>query len=136
MSSEDIKYLKSYVLFSHMELKHLEEISQLLERRSYPAGSTIFYEGEEGQGVYFLKKGRVKALKSNTEGEEQILEILQAGDVFGEVVLLWYRGISGYDSCHGGYGCFVPLPQQIQGIFLSKPGDRLGDASRDGHQAA
>ena len=32
MSSEDIKYLKSYVLFSHMELKHLEEISQLLER--------------------------------------------------------------------------------------------------------
>ena len=95
MSSEDIKYLKSYVLFSYMELKHLEEISQLLERRSYPAGSTIFYEGEEGQGVYFLKKGRVKALKSNTEGEEQILEIMQAGDVFGEVVLF---GIEEYPA--------------------------------------
>ena len=93
MSSEDIKYLKSYVLFSHMELKHLEEISQLLERRSYPAGSTIFYEGEEGQGVYFLKKGRVKALKSNTEGEEQTLEILQAGDVFVKLFSLVSRNI-------------------------------------------
>ena len=95
MSSEDIKFLKNYVLFSHMDMKYLEEISQLLGRKTFPAGSTIFYEGEKGESVYFLKKGRIKALKSNVDGEEQILEILQAGDVFGEVVLF---GIEEYPA--------------------------------------
>ncbi|HHU92316.1 MAG TPA: Crp/Fnr family transcriptional regulator [Halanaerobiaceae bacterium] len=110
MSSEDIKYLKNYTLFSRMDLKHLEEISELLESRSFPGGTTIFMEGEKGENVYFLKNGRVKALKSNAEGEEQILEILEAGDVFGEVVLF---GIEEYPAT-------TIAMEDVELLFLSR----------------
>lgn len=88
-------FLREFTLFSRMEEKHLAEIYSLLERREYPSGAALFLEGDQGEGVYFLRKGGVKALKSSPSGEEQILEILQTGDVFGEVVLF---GISEYPA--------------------------------------
>lgn len=95
MKEVDYTFLKKIPFFYNMVDKHLFEIYGLLEKRHYRSGRTLFFQGEEGQSVYFLRKGKIKALKSNLAGEEQILEILQPGDVFGEVVLF---GIEEYPA--------------------------------------
>lgn len=95
MNSGDEIFLKNFTLFSNMSDKHLAEISELLERKFFTTGESIFLQGEEGESVYFIRKGKVKALMSSPEGEEQILEILHRGDVFGEVVLF---GIENYPA--------------------------------------
>lgn len=91
----EYRYLKSFPLFAEMTEEELSEIHQLLEIRTYPDGKTLFFQGDRGEGVYFLKKGKIKAIKSSPDGSEQILEILQPGDVFGEVVLF---GIEEYPA--------------------------------------
>ncbi len=93
--AEDYSFLKNFTLFSKLDEKNMSEVIKLLGKNSYPAGSTLFFQGDAGENVYFLRTGKIKALKSSPSGEEQILEILQAGDVFGEVVLF---GIDEYPA--------------------------------------
>ena len=41
----------------------------------------------EKQRVYFLKSGTIKLIKINGDGEEILIDILQKGDLFGELSL-------------------------------------------------
>ncbi|MGM0411287.1 MAG: Crp/Fnr family transcriptional regulator, partial [Bacillota bacterium] len=90
-----LNYLKELVLFSEMNEDELLEINNLIKTVTYPGGYTLFFQGDEGKKVFFLKEGKVKIVKTAEDGSEQILEILQSGDVFGEVVLF---GINHYPA--------------------------------------
>ncbi|MFW6022504.1 MAG: Crp/Fnr family transcriptional regulator [Halanaerobiaceae bacterium] len=105
-----IKFLKKFTLFSGLDDKHLLDIYNLMKRNEYSAGTTLFFQGDPGEYVFFLRKGKIKALKSNPAGEEQILDILQPGDVFGEVVLF---GIDEYPAT-------AVAMQDVEVIFLSR----------------
>ncbi|MEJ6950897.1 Crp/Fnr family transcriptional regulator [Natronospora cellulosivora (SeqCode)] len=94
-SLEDISFFKKSILFSELDKKQLIELSKLLLNKTYPANQTLFFQGDPGDNVFFLKRGKVKAIKRNADGEEQILDIFQRGDVFGEVVLF---GIKHYPA--------------------------------------
>ena len=54
-------------------------------RRRFPAGSTIFVEGDVAHEALVLLDGRVKALVMASDGKEVILDVLGAGALLGEV---------------------------------------------------
>lgn len=56
--------------------------------RFYPAGSTIFREGDEGKEMYIIQSGKVKITKTLKNGEEKTLVILEPGDFFGEMAVI------------------------------------------------
>jgi len=87
LSSTEIEFLRKLTLFSGLKDKDLIEINNLLESETYNEGCMIFNQGEKGYRVYFVKKGRIKIIRTSEDGNEQILEILHSGDVFAEVVL-------------------------------------------------
>lgn len=45
----------------------------------------IFHEGDKGDGIYMVEKGKIKVFKLSFEGKEQILHIYGSGNTFGEV---------------------------------------------------
>jgi CRP-like cAMP-binding protein len=47
-------------------------------------GEFIFHMGEEADRLYFLDKGTIKISVMSPEGEERILDILRAGNTFGD----------------------------------------------------
>lgn len=51
------------------------------------AGRTIFREGEAGDTMYIIQKGRVKITK-RVAHVEKILMVLEKGDFFGEIALV------------------------------------------------
>ncbi len=55
--------------------------------KRYPAGYTIFKEGDLGEQMYIIHKGKVKITKKTDEGEK-ILVVLSAGDFFGEMAVI------------------------------------------------
>lgn len=55
--------------------------------RTYPADSMIFSENEPGKELYIIQSGRIKIQKM-VNGQEVMLAVLQAGDIFGEMALL------------------------------------------------
>lgn len=55
---------------------------------SFAFGSAIVKEGEESDAFYVLVKGRARVIKAGAAGEEISLNVLRAGDSFGEIGLL------------------------------------------------
>jgi CRP-like cAMP-binding protein len=55
--------------------------------RTYPNETMLFSEGEPGEELYIIQKGSVKIVKI-IEGQEVLLAVLKAGDIFGEMALL------------------------------------------------
>ena len=50
----------------------------------YPAGFVIYSQGDVGDAVYSIQKGRVKLSVVSEQGREAIVAILDAGDLCGE----------------------------------------------------
>ena len=53
----------------------------------YEANHTIFSQGQAGDAVFFLLRGRVKLAVTSHDGKEAILDTLNAGEFFGEECL-------------------------------------------------
>lgn len=66
----------------------LHHIASLFEYKVKPPGSLLFEEGDEGDSMFILKKGLVKAIAENSEGEAMTLHEFIEGGFFGEVSLI------------------------------------------------
>jgi CRP/FNR family cyclic AMP-dependent transcriptional regulator len=57
------------------------------EEKSFPAEAAIFHEGDPGEALYAIARGRVRISRSLAGGEEA-LAILSPGEIFGEMAIL------------------------------------------------
>ena len=51
-------------------------------------GSTLFFEGEEGDGLYVIDKGLLKIVVKSPLGEERIVSMLGQGAIVGELSVI------------------------------------------------
>ncbi len=72
-------------IFKGLPENQLQEIRQIAVEKHFNKGSTIFSQGDEGNGFYIVANGKVKIFKISSEGKEQILHIFGSGEPFGEV---------------------------------------------------
>src|SRR5262245_23872789 len=57
-------------------------------RRTYSKGETLFHEGEAGNQLYLIERGRVAIRVSTALGDVVTLTVLGPGESFGEQALL------------------------------------------------
>ncbi len=75
-------YLKRFC-----EPQWIELLSSAKYDLRFSKGETIFHEGAEVPGIYFIKKGKIKVISNTVPGEERIIRLAKAGDILG------HRGI-------------------------------------------
>lgn len=84
----DKRYLLQRVwLFGQLDLADLDLILPLTREQPCPAGWIVVHQGDTSGDMYAVLQGRVKVV-ANVEGEEVLLSIMGAGEVFGEIALL------------------------------------------------
>jgi CRP-like cAMP-binding protein len=49
--------------------------------------TVLFREGEPGEAMYLLARGRISLHKLSPEGQEIVIKVLKSGEVFAEVIL-------------------------------------------------
>ncbi len=64
------------------------QVARRFVRASYAFGAVIVREGDPADALYVLLSGRARVVKRGDTGEEVPLNILRAGDAFGEMALL------------------------------------------------
>ncbi len=74
-------------LFAGLSPDELECVSRALEIRRYGNGETLFSEGSSCAGLYLLKLGRVRLLRSSGD-KQQLLTLAGPGDPLDLVPLL------------------------------------------------
>lgn len=80
-----IEVLKTVPLFSELNDRELSHIADITTTRTYPKRQYVFMEGEERQAVFFIQEGTVKTFKVDREGNEQVINLLQKGEMFPHV---------------------------------------------------
>jgi HlyB family type I secretion system ABC transporter len=63
-------------------------VAASFERASFPFGAVIVREGDPGDAFYVIARGTARVVRSGEHGDEVALNILRAGDSFGEMALL------------------------------------------------
>lgn len=84
---ESIWNLRNVHLFKNLTPKELRDLAPLLDVHHHRRGDFIFHTGEKADRLYFVDKGSIKISIISRDGEERILDILRAGDTFGELFL-------------------------------------------------
>lgn len=92
MSSEigpvDPAILASNRLLNQLAPREMEELLAFSRTESFSRNQVIFDKGDPGCCLYAILRGRVRIHTVSEEGKEILLNILDAGDVFGEIALL------------------------------------------------
>jgi CRP/FNR family transcriptional regulator, cyclic AMP receptor protein len=75
-------------IFSKLSPNDVQELSKVVSEKKYSPDTAIFFQGEPSDSLYMVLKGSVKVTEKSTEGHEKILDILGAGEIFGEFAML------------------------------------------------
>ena len=65
-----------------------QDLAATMPRRTYRKGDTLFHEGDSGDLLYRIERGRVAVRITTALGDVVTLSILGRGDTFGEQALL------------------------------------------------
>ena len=92
---EDRRALTKLALFADLSDEDLRRLNEeLLQKRSFSAGTNIITVAQPGEVVYVLLEGSVKIYVDQLDGSEVILAFLGPGDTFGEMGLIGSSGRS------------------------------------------
>lgn len=84
----DPKELRDLPFFLDLEDNELETVSAIVSEENFGIGDTVFEEGQQGESLFVIKKGDVKACKMTPEGELLTLTHMEKGEIFGEMSFL------------------------------------------------
>jgi CRP/FNR family transcriptional regulator, cyclic AMP receptor protein len=80
--------LSRHYLFRTLDPAIMNRLERLAIRRRMPPGEVLFLKGDEGDALYGILAGRVRISTSAPNGKEVLLNIMEPGDIFGEIALL------------------------------------------------
>ena len=88
MDNKRIKNLLSTELFQGLAEEELVSLLTTFEEEQYSAGKIIFDTNTSGERVYLITGGAVRISRLTNYGDETTLDILQSGELFGELASL------------------------------------------------
>lgn len=74
--------------FRHMRVEELDEIIGFATEKRVPKGGAIFSKGDPGSSMMAVLAGRVRVSAVSAEGREVTLNVINPGEIFGEIALL------------------------------------------------
>jgi len=80
--------LAQHFLLAQLAPAELDRLVAMAGERQFKSGQTIFQKGDPGTSMSAVLQGRVKIGAYSEDGKEVILNIVEPGQIFGEIALL------------------------------------------------
>lgn len=77
-----------HALANELSVEDIETISKFGVSKTYPRNTLLISEQDHSDALFFVIDGKVKIFVSDENGKEVILNILGAGEYFGEISLI------------------------------------------------
>ena len=84
----DGNIIKNIPFFSGLSPEEIEHIERLIVKRNYAKNQFVLFEEDTAKYMYIVYSGKVRVVKTNQDGKEQIISIHKKNDFFGEMALL------------------------------------------------
>ncbi len=87
--NSDLKYwyLSNHKLFRNLSFSEINALCILKRFKKSKKNELIDLPFSDKERIYFLKRGTIKLIRIDKEGDEVLLDILQKGDLFGDLNL-------------------------------------------------
>ncbi|APW47406.1 Crp/Fnr family transcriptional regulator [Rhodoferax antarcticus] len=112
--------IRELVLFADLDEHDFGLIHAPIDELEYAAGASIFTEGGAAKGVFTLRQGMVKLVRSTLDGRPRIVRVLRAGDVVGLEALASPHYDSDAVTLTPVSVCRIPL-EVVQKLSSSSP---------------
>jgi len=80
-----VELAKEFPLFKNFSESELKEISKYLEYRTFSKGDVLFEEGDPGDKIFFIVKGRIDLFRTSNFGEPVKVAVCNEGTPIGEL---------------------------------------------------
>ncbi len=88
MTDEILRVIRQSELFTGLDPSLLHRIASAAERTNARAGEILFQQGDPADAVWGVLSGRVTETIRNEDGREMTVNVIEPGEVFGEVAVL------------------------------------------------
>jgi CRP-like cAMP-binding protein len=88
MQSDRRALLANNYMFQDLPEELIDRILNLSVSKKISAGETLFYKNDDGDALYGILNGRIRISTSTPGGQELVLNLIEKGEVFGEIALL------------------------------------------------
>jgi hypothetical protein len=85
---EKMMLIRQVPIFAELDAEDLEELASIVEERRLNANKDLFKEGDVGDAVYLIVKGRVRVFVGGGERAERTINELGPGACIGEMAVL------------------------------------------------
>jgi CRP/FNR family transcriptional regulator len=75
-------------IFYNQKKEYSGNYPHLKKQLSFKKGETIFGQNTSPTGIYCIKQGDIKVIKSDIHGNDTIVKIADAGDIIGDDIIL------------------------------------------------
>lgn len=133
-------------IFQHLDRVTLSRLAAHLRQRNVQDGEAVFRQGDVGDGVYMVARGRFDVFTTSACGQgEALVDVYRPGDSFGEMALLTDEPRSTTVRAHGAGEVLCLERGPFLGLLVQEPAlaralaaglsQRLKDARRALQQA-
>ena len=88
LSAQRRQLLSKHFLISTMPERALDDLVKFSTIARFEPHGEIFGKGDPGDCLYGIRSGRVRIFSASPEGSEIMLNVLEPGELFGEIALL------------------------------------------------
>ena len=129
MGGFEVGELRSFPLFEGLEIKRLQSLLHEHRTLLVPSQHQLVFEGDWNDGLFLIRSGVVKVRRFTLPGEEVVIALMGAGEMFGELAMLLGNSRRSADVV-----ALTPLEvvklrwKTVQGELDRSPGFALGMA--------
>jgi CRP/FNR family cyclic AMP-dependent transcriptional regulator len=80
--------LSGHSLFSALSAKDLDSILAFSKDRRFADGQVIFQKGDPGTSLMAVLRGRIRISAGSKDGKEVVLNVIETGQILGEIAFL------------------------------------------------
>jgi CRP-like cAMP-binding protein len=96
-----------------MKIANFDFLRQETKFETFPAGTSVFQEGDTGEVMYFIQQGQVDILYRDT-----VINTHESGEIFGEMALIDGKGKARSASAIAKTDCQLVSIDEKQFLFL------------------
>ncbi|WFA08145.1 Crp/Fnr family transcriptional regulator [Tissierella sp. Yu-01] len=74
-------------IFNNLTFDEMMEVASITTAKDYDKGEFIYTQGDIGEKLYVIHKGRVKISRISSNGKEQVIRVIGPGEFLGELSL-------------------------------------------------
>lgn len=113
--------LRKFNIFKTLSDEELESIIDISSVRSYSTKTMVFMQDEALDRVFFIQTGKVKIYRTDVNGNEQIVSILEKGEMFPHVGFFRKGNFPAHAEVIEKASLIVVPIDEFEGILLQSP---------------